>query len=1051
MKSKFKFLFFILLPFVAFSQNSIKGTVSDESGVLLPGASVMIKGTTNGVMTDIDGNFSLNLKSEQNTIIVSFMGYKTKTVDVSNRNKEKIKIILVSEVEQLGEVVLVGYGEVKKKDVTGSVISLKLSDSNVNQAQGVENLIQGRAAGVVVTSQGFDPTSPISVQIRGVNSLTSNTQPLYVVDGIVMGSATEGAADPLSGGSSYLAPQNAMGGINPRDIESIQILKDASSTAIYGSRGSNGVILITTKKGKAGVTKFSYNVTTKAGNVARNIDVLGHTDYATYQNETRQLNGLPPNFIVDPNGKVSDLTGAELKGINWSDDVYKTSLSYNHRLTISGGGSEANNYYMAAGYVSAEGVVPNAYSKQTDFSLNLNNKLTNNLKLATKIAITSGKNSSSKGTENLGGTNNSMVRQIISAAPFAGYTLNYYGAPTDDIDDIVDGPNAWIKDYDDNSEELRGLGSLNLEYTISKVFKYRLLVGLDYRKVNRQIWYGTSIQRGAQANGEAGLTVMDRFRYNVDNTLMFNKRFNSNHKIDGTVGVIVDESNMKQISYQASNFPLKDLRADGITTGQVFQALNYNVIPESLLSFLGRFNYTFKEKFNFTATVRSDGSSKFASGNQFSTFPAFAFAWQIHREKFMDGFTKLNEAKLRLSWGLTGNQGIRPYQTITPYGPTANPYFNSTGAGITALVPTTLANPNLIWETTSQFNTGIDLSFFNKRLTTTIDVYYKETSDLLQYLNIGPSSGYKNITANQGDLINKGAEFTISADIIKSKNFLWNVYGNISKYKNEIANLGLPPAEFGSNTYSAFLGNQVSAGNTFKTPANIFIEGKESGLFWGYQTDGIINNSEELALASTFGGIAPRLGDVNLVDQNGDKIIDAKDKTIIGNPNPDFTYGFGSNVEYKGLSLNIFFNGVTGNDVANGNLLREDYATGNPDNIRPRAYNNAWTATNTEGTYPRTGYSNTLVEGTGFTDRIVEDGSFLRLTNVTLGYRIPIEIKAINSMDLSFSAYNLLLFTDYSGYDPEVNSFAFDPLRTGLDWQSFPNQKSFSLALNVSF
>lgn len=1050
MKPKLKLLFFILLPFIAFSQTNIKGVVYDEAGIKIPGASVIVKGTTNGVQTDFDGNFSLNLKSNQNEIIVSFVGYKTKTVDISKKNKESIKVVLITEVEQLSEIVLVGYGEVKKKDVTGSVVSLKLTDSNVNQAQGVENLIQGRAAGVVVTSQGFDPTSPVSIQIRGVNSLTSNTQPLYVVDGIVMGSATEGASDPLTGGSSYLAPQNAMGGVNPRDIESVQILKDASSTAIYGSRGSNGVILITTKKGKAGVTKFNYNITTKVGNVARNIDVLNHTDFATYQNKARELNGFQPSYIVDPSGKVSDLNGVELKGVNWSDDIYKTSMSYNHRLTISGG-SDVNNYYMAAGYVSAEGVVPNAFSKQTDFSLNLNNKLTNKLKLATKIAITSGKNSSSKGTENLGGTNNSMVRQIISAAPFQDYSLNYFGAPTDDIDNTVDGPNAWIKDYDDNSEELRGLGSLNLEYTISKVFKYRVLLGLDYRRVNRQIWYGTSIQRGAQANGEAGLTVMDRFRYNVDNTLMFNKKFNSNHKIDGTVGVIVDESNMKQISYQASNFPLKDLRADGITTGEVYQALNYAVIPESLLSFLGRFNYTFKEKFNFTATVRTDGSSKFSSGNQFSTFPAFAFAWQMHREKFMEGFSKLNEAKLRISWGMTGNQGIRPYQTITPYGPTANPYFSATGTGITALVPTILANPNLIWETTSQFNTGIDLSFFNKRLTTTIDVYYKETSDLLQYLNIGPSSGYKNITANQGDLINKGAEFTISADIIKNKNFLWNFYGNISKYKNEIANLGLPPAEFGINTYSAFLGNQVSAGNTFKTPANIFIEGKESGLFWGYQTDGIINTPEELALASTFGGMAPRLGDVNLVDQNGDKIIDAKDKTIIGNPNPDFSYGFGSNIEYKGLSLNIFFNGVAGNDIANGNLLREDYATGNPDNIRSRAYTGAWTPNNTNADFPRIGYDQNLVEGTGFTDRIVEDGSFLRLSNVTLGYRVPIEIKAISSMDLSFSAYNLLLFTHYSGYDPEVNSFAFDPLRTSIDWQSFPNQKSFSLALNVSF
>jgi len=1048
MRTKLKFLFFIILPFFAYSQSNLKGTVYDESGEKLPGASIMVKGTKNGVLSDIDGNFSLNLKKDQNEIIVTFIGFNAKTINVAKASKENLKVVLVSSVEQLSEVVLVGYGEVRKKDITGSVVSLKLTDDNINQAQGVENLIQGRAAGVVVSAQGFDPSSPVSIQIRGVNSLSGGTQPLYVVDGIVMGSATEGVRNAMGG---YLDAQNAMGAINPRDIESIQILKDASSTAIYGSRGSNGVILITTKKGLAGKTKFSYNMTTKVGNVARNIDVLDGTGYATYLNKTRELLGFTPTYIVESDGVVKDLAGEELNRVNWSDEIYKTSLSYRHRLTVSGGGSEGNTYYMAAGYVASDGNVPNVFSKSTDFSLNLNNKLSSKLKLGTKIAMTSTKNSASRGTEFLGGTNSSMTRQIIGAAPFTAYTPNYFGVPTGDIENVFDGPNAWIRDYDDDSNDFRVLGSLNLEYTINKVFKYRALVGLDYRRVSRQVWYGTSLFRGATANGDAGLSLLDRFRYNIDNTVMFNKTFNKNHRIDGTVGVVVDASTTKNSTFNASNFALKDLRANGISSGQVYQPLIYGTTPESLLSFLGRFNYTYKGKINLTATVRSDGSSKFAEGNKFSTFPAFALAWQMHKEKFMEGFTKLSEAKLRVSWGMTGNQGIRAYQTLTPYNQTAGPYSSASGTGVIALIPSNLANPNLIWETTTQFNTGLDLTFFNKRLTTTIDLYYKDATNLLQNLKIGPSSGYTIITANQGSLINKGAEFTLSADIIKNKGFVWNVYGNISKYKNEIARLGLPPAPFGTNSYSAFLGNNISQGTTFKAPANIFIEGEQAGLFWGYKTDGIINNAEELALASSFNGIAPVLGDVNLVDQNGDKIIDIRDKTIIGNPNPDFTYGFGSNIEYKGLSFNFFFNGVSGNDIANGNLLQEDYGTGNPSNIRKEAYYDAWTPENPTAERPRVGYPLNLVQGTGFTDRIVEDGSFLRLSNVTLGYRVPLEIKAISSMDLSFSAYNLLLFTHYSGYDPEVNSFSFDPTRLGVDWNSFPNQKSFSLGLNISF
>jgi TonB-linked SusC/RagA family outer membrane protein len=1051
MKTNLKFLLFILLPLFAFSQNSIKGTVYDESGEKLPVVTILIKGTEKATLTDVNGNFSLNLKSDQNEIIFTSIGFKSKTINVAKVNKDNLKVVLEASVEQLKEVITIGYGSVQKKDITGALVSLKLENSNVNQAQGVENLIQGRAAGVVVSGQGFDPSAPISIQIRGVNSLSGSTQPLYVIDGVVMGDATEGVRDPLSSGNGYSAPQNALTGINPQDIESMQILKDASSTAIYGSRGANGVILVTTKKGVAGKTKFSYNMTTRVGNVARSIDVLDATGYAQYINKTNELLAAPPSFIIDEKGVVKDLLGTTLENVNWNDDIYQTSLSHRHRFTVSGGGSDGNTYYLAAGYVSSEGNVPNVFSKSTDFSLNLNNKLTSKLKLGTKVAFNNIKNSASKGTEFLGGTNSSMTRQIIGAAPFKDYRQNYYGVLAGDTEASLDGPNAWIRDYDDDSEELRGLGSLNLEYSISKVFKYRALVGLDYRKVTRQVWYGTTLFRGAAVNGEAGWSMLERFRYNIDNTLMFNKTFNKNHRIDGTVGVVVDESNTKNSNFSASNFALKDLRVGGISSGQVYQPLIYGEIPESLLSFLGRLNYTFRGKINLTATVRSDGSSKFSEGNKFSTFPAFAAAWQMHKEKFLSGFSKLDEAKLRASWGMTGNQGIRAYQTLTQYTQTGAPYSNAAGAGIIALVPSSLANPNLIWETTTQFNAGIDLSFFNKRLTTTIDVYHKEATDLLQTLKIGPSSGYSTITANQGSLINRGAEFTVSADIIKNKNFVWNVYGNISKYKNEIANLGLPPAPFGSNLYSAFLGNVISSGNTFKTNANIFIEGKEAGLFWGYKTDGIISTPEELALASSFGGVAPRLGDVNLVDQNGDKVIDIKDKTIIGNPNPDFTYGFGSNIEYKGLTLNVFFNGVSGNDVANGNLLQEDYATGQPQNIRKEAFYDAWTPDNTTAERPRVGYPLSLVQGTGFTDRIVENASFLRLSNITLGYRIPMEIKTISSMDLSISASNLLLFTTYSGYDPEVNSFSFDSGRQGLDWNSFPNQKSFSLGLNVSF
>jgi len=585
---------------------------------------------------------------------------------------------------------------------------------------------------------------------------------------------------------------------------------------------------------------------------------------------------------------------------------------------------------------------------------------------------------------------------------------------------------------------------------MSKAFTYRLQVGTDYRVKERQIWYGNSIFRGAQVNGEAGLSTLERFRYNVDNTLLFKKRFNKNHRINGTIGAVIDQSDIQRTTHQASNFTNQDLRADGISFGQVQQPIFFDKQGETILSLLGRFNYTLYNRYLFTLTYRADWSGKFAEGERLGQFPAFAFAWKMNEEPFLRKVESISEAKLRLGYGFTGNQGIPNYRTLTPYGPTQSPYSDAGGGSLTAIIPVHLANPNLTWETTQQSNAGIDLGFLDNRYTFTIDAYYKNITDLLLNVEIGGSTGFENYFANQGDLINKGLEFSMSADIIDNDDFKWNVYGNIAFNRNTIENLGIPPAPFGNQTYSAFLGSQVSGGNYFKVPANIFIEGEAPALFYGFQTNGIISNDAELANAPSFRGQPAQLGDVYLVDQNGDGNITDSDQTIIGDPNPDFNYGFGTSFEYKGLSLSLFFNGVQGNDIANGNLLREGYADNNSNNIRTEAYLNAWRPDNPNGTYPRVGYD--LADETNFTDRLVEDGSFLRLNYVTLGYNLPTDnIKFIDGAYISVSGQNLLLFTKYSGFDPEVNSFSYDPGRVGLDWNSFPNQKSYSVSLNLTF
>ena len=1040
-------LLFLIAPIFVFSQKNISGVVLDEKNSPLSGATVKIKNTARSTYTNVDGSFELEIPKGKNILVISFLGFETQEVILEEETR--IKVILIEKSESLKEVVVVGYGEVKKKDLTGSIVKLKPNEAIVNQSTSVESLLQGTTAGVFVNSQGFEPGSAINVQIRGLNSLSSNTQPLYIVDGIVVNSATEGELNPLSNGSAYLSPQSGLQGINPRDIESLEILKDASATAIYGSRGSNGVVIITTKKGRSGKAKFEYFVNAKFGRISKSIDVLNARDYALYQNKSRELKGFPVNYNVDESGNVYDLLNSNqlLAPVNWSDEIYRDAISYNHRISVSGG-SDNNTYYIAAGHLVNEGVTPRTNIKQTDLNFNLNNKLTNKLKLNSKLGFTFSKGFGSKGTENLGGSNSSFVRQVISAAPFENFASNYYGENLDDVSNAIDGPRAWIQDYDDISKEIRGLGALNLEYTISSVFKYRALLGLDYRKKDRQIWYGTAILRGAQVNGEAGLSEFERFKYNLDNTLMFNKKFNKAHSINGTVGFVIEDASTTLQTYQASNFPIKDLRSEGISTGEVFNALRYDKFPEKLLSYIGRVNYNLLNRYNFTATFRADGSSKFSKENKFSYFPSLAFAWQVDKEKMFKKFSKLDDLMLRLSWGKTGNQAINPFQTLSLYNSVY--YANDNGGGDIGLKPQFLQNKNLIWETTSQYNAGLDFGFFDKRLTASLDVFYKLTKDLLFQENIPGSSGFDVMFSNKGSLSNKGFEFSLAGDIIRKDNFTWNVYGNYSLYRNRLEDLNLQPRPFGNNVYSAYVGNIISAGNTFKTPANIFIEGQAAGLFWGFETNGIINNSDELSNAPIAFGQAPQLGDVLIVDQNKDGVINDSDKTIIGDPNPDFSYGFGTNLKYKNFSFNMFFNGVYGNDIANGNLLRDGYAVGNQDNIRPETFQNAWSPENPDGTYPRINYD--LVDASGFTDRIIEDGSFLRLSNVTLSYSLPIANDGfIEAVDLSVAGNNLLLFTNYSGYDPEVNSFAFDPLRKGVDWQSFPNQRSFAFGLNIKF
>ena len=1050
----YSILFLVPLSFMA--QTTLKGKVIDDLKYPLPGVSIIVKGSTKGKITDFDGNFTIKIPKIPTTIVISYLGYTSKELVITNQTN--ITIELKVDTQQLEEIIVIGYGSVDKKDLTGAVTSIKPTATIVEQSRGIEDIIKGRSAGVQVSANGAEPGATVSIKIRGLSSLTANSEPLYVVDGIIMDSATEDVRNPISG---YTPPQGGgISGVNPADIESVEILKDASATAIYGSRAANGVIIITTKKGKKGNAKFNFTTSLTTGTVTRNIDVLDTNGYANYQNDMKAAIGLDIPYTINSDGTIftTGTTPEQITGVNWAKDTYRNSVVKRNRFSMSGGG-DTGNYYLSAGLASNQGAFPNALAESIDFNMNINQNLSDKVKIKAKVAATYTELNSSKGTDENGGANNSIVRQVMLAAPIENFSEN--NQDVDDVDETLDGPRAWATDYDDDSNEIRLLGSLTMDYKISKSLTYRLRFGGDYRNKERSFWFGTGILKGKNPNGLAGLATLNRFRYNIDNTLMYRKSFGKNHRLNGTIGYLIDKTNLKTTRYSAADFADKSLRADGISFGGTNTPLVIDSEFPTILSFIARANYTLYNKYLFTATFRADGSSKFAEGNRWGYFPAFSFAWKAKQESFLKDNQTISDLKVRLGYGEVGNQNIPAYSYLTPFGATEAALSDASGGNLIAVVPSNLSNPDLVWETSKQVNAGIDFGFFNNRLSGNVDAYYKTSSNLLLNVALGPTTGFNFITANQGDIENRGLELSLSGDIINNDDIRWNVFGNLSFNRNKITDLGdVLPAEYGElGLVTAFTGTQVAGGTHFKQPANIFIEGREAGLFYGLETNGIIRTDAQLNATTSgiplkYKGTDLRVGDVSFVDQNGDGDITDADKTIIGNPNPDYTFGFGSSFEYKDFSVSLLFNGVIGNDIANGNLFETGYANSTIRNVRAVAYNDAFDAVNNpNGNYPSVGVGGIGTDyTTEFNDRSVEDGSFLRLSYVTFAYNIPVKnINFFDSAKLSLSGQNLWLLTDYTGFDPEVNSFAYDPTRNGIDWGSFPNQRSFTIGLNVTF
>lgn len=1084
LKKRYTALLSMLLIAVttAFAQITVTGTVVDGDQFGLPGVTVTVKGTSKAVATDFDGNYTIQVPSQESVLTFSFVGMSPVEETVGSRTK--IDVTMKENAQELDEVVVVGYGTVKKRDLTGAVSQLKPTDRDAAKVTSIDNLLQGKIAGLSVGASSAAPGAASSVTIRGANSLRGDNQPLYVIDNIPQASTGEFASS--GDNSTFSIATNPLTSLNPADIESIEVLKDASATAIYGSRGANGVILITTKRGKSGKTSVTASANFTIATASKLLEMMNLEEYAIGRmiyggpdggdfNNWQLIKDGKPNeyyqYYID-GGTVNRRIGEEyrvdgqvwrpLNEVDWQREIYSSALSQNYNVTVNGG-SDKITYFTSMSYKKIDGLVDGTGLRQGDLRVNLNAELSKTVKLAVSLNGSLKENDMMAGGNTTGGATGAISAVALSSAPYIR-TQEEMELETPNLADRAT-VWTWVEDYKDKTSEKTFRGSLDLSWNICKYLTYNLRAGGNIALQSRNRWYDITLYTGSMNDGYLTYSDFNRSNYTVENVFSFNYEVKDIVDISAVAGVTYDDYQSLNNVTVGNQFEMFDFGLDGMHIAGNTEIRQPIQADYQLLSFLARANLSFLNgRYLLTASIRGDGSSKFAEGKRWAYFPAATVAWNLKQEKFMSDVQWLNQLKVRAGYGETGSQSIDPYSTFATYGTSyvetasgASRPAQSADAGgnkLVGLVVDKLPNDDLKWERTRSYNVGLDFAFLKNRITGSLDLYHKTTNDLLIQKELPPSSGYKYIYINQGSMRNKGIEISLTGHIIDTKDFSWDLSGNIAFNDPQIQELGLPEQEWGAGQYwKAYLGNSI--GDHFGS-ANIFIEGKAPGLFYGYETDGIIQENDPYLTEITQTVGTKAVGNLKLKDQNGDGVINDKDMVILGNPNSKFTYGIQTSFRWRDLSLSMAFTGVYGNDILNTNIRYY----GLPSNSASMLYKdvfydmyrneNPWIHENLSNTTP----SIRSVTPKYVLDRYIEDGSFLRCSDITLAYTLPkkwIEKIHFTNVSVYASVKNAFCITDYSGYDPEVNSFAFDGTRPGIDMSSYPNTRSYIIGLNVSF
>ncbi|MCM1137962.1 MAG: TonB-dependent receptor [Muribaculum sp.] len=1033
-----------MTPLWAFSQNiTVTGTVLDEAGDPLIGATVQQKGAANGIATDVDGNFKLSVPKNA-TLVVSYVGYNTQTVAVEGRTH--ITITLKENSELLDEVVVVGYGQMKRSDMTGSVVSVNDAAIKKSIPTSIDQVLQGRAAGVQIQANSGTPGASTSIRIRGINSLNATNQPIFVIDGVVIDSATDDeSSNPLSA-------------INPSDIVSMDILKDASATAIYGSRASNGVIMITTKRGQAGNATVTYDGYVGWQEMPKKYDMLNLQEYARHHNyRALELNLLDPSSaFVNP-----DALG---EGTDWQDELFKKAFMTSHNLSVSGG-NEKTTYAFSGGYLNQDGIALGSGFRRLSLRSNIDTQI--------KSWLRGGINFSFSETKQEVGTDKNTIMSALRQQPTVAVT-----SP----DGTFDGPeDVWMPDnpvgladiITNNNRKTNFRFNTYLEATLYKGLTLKTEVSGDWN-YNNYYYYQPDYQFGikTQDTRTSKWTKTNTKYWSWRNILTYNMTFNKVHSVNAMIGQEMSHYNWETQVGTASGFlsnTTPDLSAGDITTSTTTGYKFYN----SLLSYFGRAFYSYDDRYLITATIRRDGSSKFASEKRWGWFPSVALAWRASQESFLNDLTWLNNAKVRAGWGATGNQNVDQWATIALLS------FKTTPWGTGVLTGNT-PNPDLTWETTHSWNFGLDLGFLDNRIELVADVYYKKTKNLLlqiqnpAYLGSVGQGAASNPWMNIGSLENKGVELTLNTTNIVTSDFQWTTNVVFGLNRNKVRSLDTETATL-DKSY------QPSSNNFIVTRTAV---GQPIGQFWGYRVIGRFDeptdfyyhdaNGQLKQVAIPEGNVIGQnstwLGDYIFEDINGDGVINAQDCTYIGNPEPKFTFGFGNTFSWKGIDLTIFFSGSYGNKALNltryaiedprqnSNILKSalNYAVigkidpnGPDDDFRNLHIINA-----TSTLMPAVQRSDANSNYTRISDRLIEDASYIRLQNISLGYTLPrawVRKCFLENLRVYMNIQNLHTWTKYDGLDPEVGAMYGDALMTGLDYGRYPTPRIYTFGLNVSF